>query len=38
MPEPITTGLTLGAAASWAWDKFGKDVTTKSTDAAKAKY
>ena len=38
MPEPITTGLTAGAAASWLWDKFGKDVTSKTTDAAKQKY
>ncbi len=38
MLEPITTGLTAGAAASWLWDKFGKDVTSKTTDAAKQKY
>ncbi|MBS1808689.1 MAG: NACHT domain-containing protein [Acidobacteria bacterium] len=38
MPDPITMGITAGAAASWAWDKFGKDIASKAKDVAKEKY
>ncbi len=34
----IVTLTTATAAASWAWEKFGKDVMAKATGAAKDKY
>jgi NACHT domain len=34
----MTDLVTLTTAASWAWEKFGKDAMAKATDAAKEKY